>query len=258
MIALIDHDLVVFRCAASAEKDSLGVAVYRAEALLDELLTKTGCTEYRAFLSSKSNFRKTIYPEYKANRTAPKPIHLSALRDYALEKMGAELAPEGIEADDAMGIEQSMYEMTKDIDIGGEDGYLGDGVYITKRQPTVIVSLDKDMLMIPGKHFSWEIKGKGWVKPDKWTDQTELGGLRLFFEQCLKGDTADNIKGIEKIGDKTAKKMLAQCNTDQQMFNIVRTAYSNDEEFIMNASCLWIQQYEDDIWKERFDAYIQK
>ena len=211
MIALIDHDLVVFRCAASAEQDDFGIAKYRADALLDELLTKTGCTEYRAFLSGKSNFRKTIYPEYKANRTAPKPIHLSALRDYAIEKMGAELAPEGI---------------------------------------------DKDMLMIPGKHFSWEIKGKGWVKPDKWTDQTELGGLRLFFEQCLKGDTADNIKGIEKVGDKTAKKMLADCTTEQEMFNTVRAAYGNDEEFIMNASCLWIQQHEDDVWRDRFNAYI--
>lgn len=232
MIALIDHDLVVFRCAASAEQDDFGIAKYRADALLDELLTKTGCTEYRAFLSGKSNFRKTIYPEYKANRTAPKPIHLEALRDYALEEMGAELAPEGIEADDAMGINQT--------------------------DDTVIVSLDKDMLMIPGKHFSWEIKGKGWVKPDKWSDQTELGGLRLFFEQCLKGDTADNIKGIEKVGDKTAKKMLADCTTEQEMFNTVRAAYGNDEEFIMNASCLWIQQHEDDVWRDRFNAYIQK
>jgi 5'-3' exonuclease len=230
MLALIDHDLVVFRCAASAENDDLGIAIYRAEALLDELLTKTGCTEYRAFLSGKSNFRKTIYPEYKANRTAPKPIHLAALREHALEKMGAEMAPEGLEADDAMGINQT--------------------------DDTVIVSLDKDMLMIPGKHFSWEIKGKGWVKPDTWTDQTKIGGLKLFFEQCLKGDTADNIKGIEKIGPKKAQIILAGCETEQQLFNAVRDAYGNDEEFIMNASVLWIMQSLDDVWKDRFDAYI--
>ncbi len=40
MLALIDHDLVVFRCAASAENDDFGIAVHRAEGLLDELLTK--------------------------------------------------------------------------------------------------------------------------------------------------------------------------------------------------------------------------
>ena len=232
MQALIDHDLVVFRCAASAEHDSLNIAIHRAEALLDELLTKTGADSYRAFLSGKSNFRKTIYPEYKANRTAPKPVHLEALREYALEKQNAELAPDTLEADDALGINQT--------------------------DNTMIVSLDKDLLMVPGKHFSWEIKGKGWTKPDKFFTQDAIGGMRLFFEQCLKGDTADNIKGIEKIGNKRAAALLADCVTEQQMFDAVRNAYGNDDEFIMNASVLWIMQNEEDVWKDRFNAYVQK
>jgi 5'-3' exonuclease len=232
MQVLIDHDLVVFRCAASAENDSLNIAIHRAEALLDELLTKTGADSYRAFLSGKSNFRKAIYPEYKANRTAPKPVHLEALREYALDKQNAELAPDTLEADDALGINQT--------------------------DDTMIVSLDKDLLMVPGKHFSWEIKGKGWTKPDKFFTQDAIGGMRLFFEQCLKGDTADNIKGIEKIGDKRAKALLADCVTEQEMFDTVRDAYSNDEEFIMNASVLWIMQHEEDVWKERFNAYVQE
>lgn len=232
MQALIDHDLVVFRCAASAENDSLNIAIHRVEALLDELLTKTGADSYRAFLSGKSNFRKTIYPEYKANRTAPKPVHLEALREYALEKQNAELAPDTLEADDALGINQT--------------------------DDTMIVSLDKDLLMVPGKHFSWEIKGKGWTKPDKFFTQDVIGGMRLFFEQCLKGDTADNIKGIEKIGNKRAKALLADCVTEQQMFDAVRNAYGNDDEFIMNASVLWIMQNEEDVWKDRFNAYVQK
>ena len=232
MQVLIDHDLVVFRCAASAENDSLNIAIHRAEALLDELLTKTGADSYRAFLSGKSNFRKTIYPEYKANRTAPKPVHLEALREYALEKQNAELAPDTLEADDALGINQT--------------------------DDTMIVSLDKDLLMVPGKHFSWEIKGKGWTKPDKFFTQDAIGGMRLFFEQCLKGDTADNIKGIEKIGNKRAAALLADCVTEQQMFDAVRNAYGNDDEFIMNASVLWIMQNEEDVWKDRFNAYVQK
>ena len=232
MQVLIDHDLVVFRCAASAENDSLNIAIHRAEALLDELLTKTGADSYRAFLSGKSNFRKAIYPEYKANRTAPKPVHLEALREYALDKQNAELAPDTLEADDALGINQT--------------------------DDTMIVSLDKDLLMVPGQHFSWEIKGKGWTKPDKFFTQDAIGGIRLFFEQCLKGDTADNIKGIEKIGDKRAKALLADCVTEQEMFDTVRDAYSNDEEFIMNASVLWIMQHEEDVWKERFNAYVQE
>jgi hypothetical protein len=112
------------------------------------------------------------------------------------------------------------------------------------------------MLWVLIKHFSWEIKGKGWSKPDRWLDQTELGGLKLFFEQCLKGDSSDNIKGIAGIGLKRAQDILTGKETEQELFDVVRASYSNDEEFIMNASVLWIMRHEGDVWRDRFNAYI--
>lgn len=232
MQALIDMDIVCFRCAASAENDDLGIALYRQNELLDQILEKTGATSYKAFLSGSRNFRKTIYPEYKANRKAPKPIHLNACRDAAMQELNAELAPDGLEADDALGIHQ-----TKD---------------------TIICSLDKDLLQIPGRHFSWEINGKGWSRPDTFMEQTELEGLRLFYEQCLKGDTTDNIKGIEKIGEKKAKVICAPYQTEQELFNKVRSLYSNDDEFLMNGTCLWILRNEKETFEKRFNSLIQK
>lgn len=232
MQALLDQDLLCFRCAASAEHDDLGIAIYRLDELLDTILTKTEASSYRAFLTGNTNFRKQIYPEYKANRKSPKPVHLEALRNYSLDKLSAEYAPDGLEADDALAINQT--------------------------DSTIICTLDKDLLQVPGSHFSWEISGKGWTRPDRFINQTELEGLRLFYEQCLKGDTSDNIKGIEKIGEKKAKSILAACQSEQEMFNIVRDLYSNDDEFIMNARVLWILRSVDDDWKKRFDANIQK
>lgn len=232
MIALIDQDLLCYRCAASAENDDLGIAIYRIDELLDNILNKTEATSYRAFLTSSSNFRKQIYPEYKANRTQPKPKHLRDLQVYSLEKLNAEYAPDGLEADDALAINQA--------------------------EDTIICSLDKDLLQVPGHHFSWEINGKGWSRPDTFIKQSELEGLRLFYKQCLKGDTSDNVKGIEGLGEKKAAKILADCTSQQEMFNIVRDLYGNDEEFIMNASVLWILRSLDDNWKDRFDALIQE
>jgi DNA polymerase-1 len=232
MQALIDQDLLCYRCAASAENDDLGIAIYRIDELLDNILNKTEATSYRAFLTSSSNFRKQIYPEYKANRTQPKPRHLRDLQVYSLEKLNAEYAPDGLEADDALAINQT--------------------------EDTVICSLDKDLLQVPGHHFSWEINGKGWSRPDTFIEQTELEGLRLFYKQCLKGDTSDNVKGIEGLGEKKAAKILADCSSHLEMFNIVRDLYGNDDEFIMNASVLWILRSLDDNWKDRFDALIQE
>jgi DNA polymerase-1 len=229
MEALIDHDLVVFRSAASAEKDDLNIAIYRAHQLIDRILEKTQATKYRAFISSPTNFRKDILPSYKANRKSPRPKHLKALQDYSIENMGAELSQEGLEADDELSINQ-----TKD---------------------TIIVSLDKDLLQVPGKHFSWEISGKNWTRPDRFLDQTELGGLRLFFEQCIKGDTADNIIGIKGLGDKKSKNLLSNCETPEEMFIIVQDLYNDDDRFIKNASCLWMKRFLEDNWKDRFDKF---
>ena len=217
MIALIDMDLVVFRCAASAENDPLGIAIYRAEELLDNILNKVGATEYKAYISSDTNFRKEIYPEYKAQRSPVKPVHLLAMKEYAFTKMGAILSPQGLEADDMLGIEQDKSTHT-----------------------TTICSLDKDLLQIPGNHFQWEIGTSKWNKPDNWLTQSELEGYRLFYQQAIKGDPTDNIKGIKGKGKVFAEKALADCTTELEMFNVVRELYSNDEEFKMNAGCVWI------------------
>jgi 5'-3' exonuclease len=148
-----------------------------------------------------------------------------------MQEQNAELAPIGLEADDALGINQ-----TKD---------------------TVICSLDKDLLQIPGQHYSWEISGKGWKKPHTFREITEIEGLKLFYEQCLKGDRTDNIRGIEKIGDKKANSILKPYTTELEMFNVVRDMYGNDEEFLMNANCLWILRDENETFTERF-AKLQK
>lgn len=226
MIALIDMDLVCFRCAASAENEEFWVVKHRMNDLFDNILTKTGATEFKAFLTGEDNFRKEIYPAYKANRTQPKPIHLEEARYLAIKEFNAE-AEHGLEADDLLGINQT--------------------------EDTIICSLDKDLLQIPGKHFQWEITTSKYTRPDKFIDQTELEGLRHFYEQCIKGDTSDNIKGIPKMGEVKAKQSLQNCTTEQQMFDTVRSLYNNDDEFLLNARCLWILRSDREDFRDRFN-----
>jgi DNA polymerase-1 len=227
MIALIDFDLVAFRCAASAENETLDIAIHRMQELLDQLLEKTQATEYKAFLSGKGNFRKTIYPEYKAQRSSVKPIHLQDLREFACSNLGAEVTENNLEADDYLGIYQNA--------------------------ASIIVSLDKDLLQIPGKHYRWGISTSKWVKEEECITQTELEGSRLLYEQCLKGDTSDNVKGVKGIGEKGAKKLLAECKTEQEMKDVCLQQYSTEEEFLMNAQCLYILRSFEDSYLTRYE-----
>lgn len=233
-------DLVVFRSAASAEKDPLSIAIYRAEELLDNILNKVQATEYKAFISSDTNFRKEIYPEYKAQRSPVKPVHLSALKEYAFNKMGAILSPQGLEADDMLGIEQDK--------VGWWSPHNGE----ERQYHTTICSLDKDLLQIPGNHFQWEIGTSKWSKPESFLTQSELEGYRLFYQQAIKGDPTDNIKGIPGKGKVAAEKALADCVSELEMFNVVRDMYGNDEEFLMNAGCVWILREPEIKFKDKF------
>jgi DNA polymerase I len=224
MKALIDADIVAYRVACTLEDDDAEDFVYaRAEDLIDNILVNTEATEYRLFLTGKNNFRYTIYPEYKAHRPKEKPFWLEKCRQYLIATFNAEVV-NGQEADDALGIAQT--------------------------EDTIICSIDKDLLMIPGRHYNF-------VK-DEFQEVTNDSGMRHFYMQCLTGDRSDNIKGIEQIGPKKAEKILVGCVTEQELFNAVREAYSNDEEFLMNGRVLWIRRKENEDWKERFDTLIQE
>jgi 5'-3' exonuclease len=224
MKALIDADIVAYRVACTLQEDDAEDFVYaRAEDLVDQILVNTEATEYRLFLTGKNNFRYSIYPEYKAHRPKEKPFWLEKCREYLKANFNAEVI-DGQEADDALGIAQT--------------------------ENTIICSIDKDLLMIPGQHYNF-------VK-DEFITVTQDSGMRHFYMQCLTGDRSDNIKGIEGIGPKKAEKILYGCVTEQELFNAVREAYSNDEEFLMNGRVLWIRRKDNEDWKERFDTLVQE
>ena len=219
MIALIDSDLVAYRCAASCkEEDPLDVALYRVDKLMREILEMTGATEYKAFLTGSDNFRKVINPEYKANRKDMQPpVFLQDCREYLVTEWKAKLS-HGQEADDELGINQNL--------------------------DTIICSLDKDLMMIPGKHFNWTKQQYG--------EYTEVGiddGNKHFWKQMLIGDRADNIFGVDKIGPVKANKLIDPQETDQECLEIVLEKYNEDyKRFAMNASCLWIKRHEESEW----------
>lgn len=250
MISLVDGDLVVYRCAASCEKqgvvtEDLGVAQGRANNLIQRILQANGSgeMEYRLFLSGGENFRKKINPAYKANRKdTPPPHYLEPLREWMVVNWGAEIT-DGIEADDALGIAQTTYA--------------------EQNVESIIATLDKDLRQIPGRHYSWEIggtssTGKQWTRPEEFLTVSPREGLFNFYWQLVMGDASDNIFGFDGMArSKIPQKLyglygeMEAMETEEELFTFVRELYNEDERFLMNGACLYIQREENENWLEK-------
>jgi hypothetical protein len=160
-------------------------ALSNVKSTVQKILDATNTNDFHIFLSSGTNFRGDVatIQEYKANRKdARKPVHYDAIHEYLQNFYGA-IKYTSIEADDALAMCQT--------------------------DNTVICSLDKDLLQVPGLHYNWTkeepSEAKKLVTP-------EVGILKLY-QQLLTGDSTDNIPGIYGVGAVKAKKIIVEANT---------------------------------------------
>jgi 5'-3' exonuclease len=175
---------------------------------------------------SVGNFREQIAKtyKYKGNRDAQqRPKHYKEIAQYLIETYGAVYA-EGMEADDSLGIRCSA---------------LGD--------QCVVVSLDKDLDQIPGKHYDW-------VKEHEY-DIGKKEGTINFYSQVLSGDATDNIHGLTGVGPVKARKLLSAATSSKDCWEVVRSAYRGEfgelgeERAIENARLCWVRRKDAQIWQ---------
>jgi len=214
--ALIDGDIVVYRGAASAEKEEQWVALARADQMIQDILADTGATSYNVYLTGSNNFRREIAPSYKANRPDSRPAHWQAVREFLVTQHKAQIC-DGFEADDEMGVQQDKETMS-----------------------TVICSIDKDLLQIPGRHYNFVKKEHSVVERDQ--------GLKHLYLQSLIGDRSDNIIGVAGIGPVKAEQALAEL-LPEEWYDKCRELYNDDERFYLNMKLLYIWQKPNDMWE---------
>ena len=219
MIALLDGDIFCYRVGFTTEEEEVGIAKWRIDEMIQECLDAVQATEYKVFITGSNNFRYDINPTYKANRSdKPKPKHLPALREHLVTKWKAEVA-EGMEADDLLAIDQT--------------------------DDSIICTIDKDLLQVPGKHYNF-------VKKEFQTIGT-FEGLIKFYTQFLVGDKADNIIGIDRMGPVKSEAYLKGCRSELELFDRVRQMYNDDERFLMNGRCLYMKRTLEDDWINKYN-----
>jgi 5''-3'' exonuclease (including N-terminal domain of PolI) len=248
LVPLIDADVLLYRCGFAAdaqvktdireqsggisdeelqeilnETDYLNFALGNVKTVMEDFMYRFGVKDdsYKAFLTGSGNFREqvaTILP-YKGNRDeSHKPKYYGDIKRYLFDIWGAERV-DGREADDALGCAQ----------------------WADKSRGTCIVTIDKDLDMVPGYHYNWVKK--------EFYDQSLEEANRFIFYQMLTGDRTDNIPGIRGIGSKTVSKLLDGCDLDSCR-TVVRDKYKEQYEgeweraYQEVGNLLWIQRIE--------------
>ncbi len=151
----------------------------------------------RVFLSGTENFRNQVatITKYKGSRDkTTRPYWYSAIREYLIMHWGAEVS-DGIEADDTVSILQWQAEQ-------------GD---------TIICTIDKDLLNVPGHHYNYMKKEARFV--------SYKDAMLRFYRQILTGDSTDDIPGCKKIGPVAAAKILPEWKPESTMYIAVLRAY---------------------------------
>jgi 5'-3' exonuclease len=216
---LVDGDLICYRaCCGPDSWNHSEVAINASLDTLAFIFEKMGIYDYDIYFSGSNNFRKQIYPEYKINRAKmERPPTLEPCKAYFIHY--PDQVADTLEADDLLGLNQ--------------------------KEDTCIVSIDKDMLTIPGWHYNF-------VK-DELVHIYPTAALYNFYYQLLIGDAADNVKGAKGIGPKKAAKILEDKYSEEEFYNACRPHFNSYEEMKLNADVLWIQRNGRLTWEEGID-----
>lgn len=195
---------------------------------INAILEHLDCKNGLGILGGEDNFRLILpTPEiYKGNREdSLRPKLLSETRSYVQKKYGAKVI-DGIEADDYL----SMMAYR---------GYLH--YQATGKFNTIVASMDKDQVQVPGLLFNINRDKGEWMHPYPWLIDDSMGeiwmekgkvkgwGKKFFGYQMLFGDSTDNIKPYQpfgvKFGEASAFKVISPCQNEKDMWVAIVDQY---------------------------------
>lgn len=198
---LVDADGIAYRCASAVQQNidwgdgdvttstDLDGAISSFEASLARI--KDGCGGGDLLLiwscPTRRYFRHDLLPTYKGDRKGEVPECLGELREWAVTWHPSKWRT-NLEADDVLGI-------------------LGTNPRLVVGE-RIIVSDDKDLLQIPGLHYSPRNPDEGVFRV-----ADEFAERHLWF-QTLTGDSVDGYAGCPGVGPVKAGKVLDQAATD--------------------------------------------
>jgi len=189
----------------------LSHSLHNLKVIVEGAIADSGCDTYSMYLSTGKTFRDDIVRNadqlyngdeprkrvYKGNRlNVEKPKYYNEMVQWLKVNFGARVC-EGIEADDAVAIQQIKY--------------------LERGKLSILISADKDLNTVPGLHHNPQKK----VSYNVSVDEADT----WFWCQMIMGDTADNITGLPRKGKMAAFNLLKDSRGYEEQRKIVMDEY---------------------------------
>ena len=226
---LVDGDQFIYRWAFACETPidwgddlwTLHLDAQEARAKFDtnisQLMEMLGAKHLLLALTGRQNFRKTLWPQYKAPRQdMRKPTGMQVLHQHVRDSYPCVYRPT-LEADDVLGI-------------AATDPHA--------KAPRIIVSSDKDLLQVPGLHYRPNEPERGVFAV------TAEEGFQCFLVQALAGDPVDHYPGCPGIGKAKAAKLIRAAPEWLTVLNAYLDAGLTEADALMQARMAKILTWE--------------
>lgn len=244
---ILDADFPAYQAAATVKKLSTAITRFQTLVETERFMVNADKVEVHITPSGSTKCRRFDYPTakpYQANRegkVAPAlllPLR-QAIQSHEWPDHWSVMAWLDREADDGMMMQSLRHGDT-----------------------CVVSSGDKDLSITPAPYWLAEtgqidrIEHRfGWIK----AAQTPAGvnkvvghGTKFFWAQMLMGDTADNVKGINRFngalcGPVGAYQALAHVQDENEAAALVLGAYASiKQDPLAEAQCLWLRRSNED------------
>lgn len=191
-----------------------------------------------AFDFPAPSFRQKIFQAYKAKRP-PAPRELYSQIPKVKEVLSAFSVPvfekEGFEADDVIGTISRLAQKQQ----------------VAPPAETIIVSGDGDMLQLVDGRTKVYLLRRGVKDVAVYAEgqvREAFGGLnpaQLLDFKALRGDPSDNIPGVTGIGEKTAKELLLQFGTMENLYAVLEGKNSEGAAKVKNKNRELLLRYKE-------------
>ena len=160
-----------------------------------------------------STWRKSIYPEYKANR--------KVLREKQTQEEAEDFQEFLREVEIAIDMMRDMFHVFKFKGVEADDimAYIAKE-YSYKYEHTWLISTDKDIdLLIADNVSRFSYVSRKEIRLDNWNEFYDYEPEQHISIKVLQGDKGDNVPGVEGIGAKRAQVILKDYETAYDVYS---------------------------------------